>query len=147
VITTWFIFFALLTRPSIVVVLFHPFIQLVFDSLLIVDDFFSEFAKILNPLIDADGVMFEEFEQSRKNPPVGSMYLIDVLQFLHFREREAQVFESLDEFQPLVIPICIDSLSPLHPLYRIEKADFLVVADRSSGESNPMSQFADLVMH
>ncbi len=114
--------------------------------MLVVDDLSLEFAKIVNPFVDTVGVMLEEFEQSWKDPSVRSMYLIDVLKLLHFGEGQAQVLEPLDEFQPLVIPICIDPFSALHPLYGIEKANLFVIPDRSRGETYSLGQFADRVM-
>jgi hypothetical protein len=87
--------------------------------------------------------MVQKFQQSQKHFFVCAVNLVEVLQFVHLREGEAEVLKPFDEFKALYVQIGIESFPSLSPFDRMEETHLLIVADRPGAHSQQVSELPD----
>jgi len=120
-------------------------VELLFDSLLIADDFVSQLVQIPDSVVNSSRMRFQKLKQSGKNSPIGSVDSIDVFELLHFSQRQPEILEPFDEPQSLVVLIRVDPLPPLATSDRIEKAYFLVISNGPGRQAHGGGEFTDSI--
>lgn len=97
--------------------------------------------EVIDPFINLLNLIAQQFTESDEDLSIRLVNLINIRQFVHFRQGEAEVFEPFDKFEALKVLLGKHPLSPFHPLHRMEETDLLVI---TNGPGTHLGQVSDL---
>ena len=95
----------------------------------------------MDPFVNLLNLIAQQFTESDEDLSIRLVNLINIRQFVHFRQGEAEMFKPFNELEALKVILREHPLSAFDPFYRMEETDLLVIPN---GPRTHLGQVSDL---